>query len=61
MPTKRAEEFMKANDKSIVIAGQAHGNGGKGGIYTLANGRKFDLSLEDCQSLPDEYPNWGFK
>lgn len=56
--TRRAKEFVKANDISRVIAGAAIGNGGKGGRYTLANGRKFQLDLADLKSLPDGYPKW---
>lgn len=56
--TKKSEEFIKANDKSPVIIGAAIGNGGKGGIYTLANGKRYTLNLEDCQALPVGYPKW---
>ncbi len=58
-PTPAAQKFMKANDKSKVVSGAAHGPG-LGGSYTLSNGKYFRLSLEDCRSLPDGYPNWGF-
>ncbi|WP_454287221.1 hypothetical protein [Rhizobium arsenicireducens] len=59
-PTPKAKKFMMANDKSKVVSGATNGPG-LGGSYTLDNGRYFRLSLEDCRSLPDNYPNWGFE
>lgn len=59
-PTRKAKAFMKANDESNVVSGAARGEGGQGGTYTLYDGRSFRLTLEDCRSLPEEYPKWGF-
>lgn len=56
-PTPKAAEFIKANAESGVISGAAHGPQG-GGTYTLADGRSFDLSLEDMRSMP--MPKWDF-
>ncbi len=55
-PTKKAAEFMAENKKSIVVSGSAKDGGG--GVYTLKNGKRFDLSLEDMRSMP--MPDWGF-
>lgn len=55
-PTKKAAEFIKANSESGVIAGAARSTGG--GTYTLADGRSFDLSLDDLRSMP--MPKWDF-
>lgn len=59
-PTKKAKEFMDANDQFKVVEGWAHGNGGLGGCYKLTDGRVFDLDLDDCLSLPYNYPKWDF-
>lgn len=59
-PTKKAKEFMKANDEFGVIEGWAFGNGGLGGAYKLSDGRVFKLNLKDCQSLNFQYPKWDF-
>ena len=56
-PTKAAKEFMDENDKSKTVEGYANG-AAKGGTYILENGKSFRLTLEDCQSLPDDYPKW---
>lgn len=55
--TRKAAQFVKANTESKVVSGAALGEG-KGGSYTLEDGRSFRLSLEDCRSLPDNYPKW---
>lgn len=57
-PTAKASAFMQANDKSPVVSGAAIGNGGQGGVYTLADKQSFRLSVEDCRSLPAGYPRW---
>jgi hypothetical protein len=41
----KTEEFMRANDESPVVAGRAIGDGGKGAVYTLDNGKRFTLGL----------------
>jgi hypothetical protein len=58
--TKKSEEFVEANQQLGVIEGWATGSGGQGGSYKLSDGRVFKLSLEDCLSLPPEYPIWEF-
>jgi hypothetical protein len=57
VPTPKAAEFIKANAESGVVSGAAHGPQG-GGTYTLADGRSFDLSLEDMRSM--SMPKWDF-
>ena len=57
-PPPKARQFMRANDKSPVIEGSAKSGGG--GYYTLKNKQRWDLSLEDCRSLPEAYPKWDF-
>lgn len=56
-PTKKAGQFMSANKESGVVSGHAF-NGG-GGNYRLADGRSFDLTLEDMRSMP--MPRWDFE
>jgi len=55
-PTKKAARFMAENKESHVVSGTAKHGGG--GIYTLKNGKRFDLSLDDMRSMP--MPDWGF-
>ncbi len=59
-PTEKAREFMTANEASPVVSGYAiepdPRKPGKGGCYTLKDGRMFRLSLEDCRSMPA--PRW---
>lgn len=54
----KARAFVRANDESLVVSGYAIGNGGEGGVYTLADGRVFRLDLEACRALPENYPKW---
>lgn len=61
-PTELAAEFMRANDESPVVEGWVHypdpcQNKGGGG-YRLDDGRVFNLNVEDCRSLPEQYPRW---
>lgn len=58
MMTAKSEKFVKENDLSPVIIGAAIGKGGEGGRYTLANGKRFVLNLQDCLDLPEGYPKW---
>lgn len=51
-------EFMAANDDSPVVSGAAIGNGGQGGVYTLADGRCYVMSGAICRALPEGYPRW---
>lgn len=51
------ERFIKANDESPVVIGNANVAGG-GGRYKLDDGRWFNLSLAVCRELPDGYPRW---
>ena len=57
-PTKAAAKFIAANAESGVVSGAAFGKG-RGGNYTLADGRSFDLTLEDMRSMP--MPRWDFE
>lgn len=59
-PTRIALEFMRDNDMAQVISANVKGQGGAGGIFYLANRRRYDLSREDCASLPRGYPKWKF-
>ena len=67
VPTKAAAAFIAANAKSPVVEGEVKtialpGKGGMiehigdGGRYRLKNGKWYDLSLEDCRSMP--MPRW---
>lgn len=54
-PTPHAREFMAENAKSLVIEGRVNVRVG-GAVYILENGKTFDLTSEDCRSMP--YPKW---
>lgn len=54
----KSQQFIKENDISPVVVGAAKGNGGEGAYYTLENGKRFSLSLQDCRDLPSGYPKW---
>lgn len=54
--TKNVEKFIAANDKKLVIIGNANPEGG--GFYTLEGGKRFALDLEECKALPEGYPKW---
>lgn len=53
--TANAAAFVKANRRSPVIAGAASGQGGEGCHYTLASGRTFTLTREECSQIE---PRW---
>lgn len=61
-----AEEFMKANDESLVVSGSTIYKKGMprrpgnvwGGRYRLADGRVFALKAEEGRKLPEGYPKW---
>lgn len=56
-----AERFIEANTISPVISGYAKGAGGEGGVFTLADGSRWNLSAKDCEevmSVPGDYPRW---
>lgn len=55
-PTINAQRFMAANDQYKIIIGAALSDGG--GILVLENKVSYKLTLEDCRSLPQEYPKW---
>ena len=46
-----AAEFIAANKRSRVVSGHAVAGGGQGAHYVLANGRSFDLTVEDCAAV----------
>ena len=52
--TMNARAFIEANEKSPVIMGSAHPEGGI--TYVLKNRRTFALSLNECRSMP--MPRW---
>lgn len=56
--TGKSLQFKRENDVSPVVAGVAKGNGGEGAYYTLENGKRFSLSLQDCLDMPSGYPKW---
>lgn len=49
--------FVEANRKSPVVSGAVIGRGGRGCRYTLADGRTFRLSSEDCKAIGK--PDWA--
>jgi len=59
--TKKSKEFVQANNEFGVVEGWATGKGGEGGSYKLSDGRIFNLTLKDCQNLPQKYPIWDYQ
>lgn len=55
--TDNVKEFMKANRRSPVITGAADRENG-GATYRLQNNKTFHLSLDECRSLPVDFPRW---
>lgn len=55
---QQVKDFIRANDKSRVIAGSVLDTKKGGAIYTLQNGMMFKLNLEECRALPAGYPKW---
>jgi len=55
--TENGKRFVVANAMSPVISGAVIGRGGKGCIYTLANGQEFRLSSDDCKEIGK--PRWA--
>ncbi|MFZ3482089.1 hypothetical protein [Sphingomonas sp. 3-13AW] len=52
---------MRANDRSKVVGGSAHGEpgvGGAGGTYLLADDSRHSLNILSCRMLQDGYPDW---
>jgi|GEM_PF-4708531 len=43
------KRFIAANRRSPVVSGAVIGNGGQGAHYTLANGKTFTLSDDECR------------
>lgn len=58
-PTENAKAFMDANDESKVVEGRVLDMVTRGGEYVLQNGKRFKLSKDDANSLPEGYPKWG--
>ncbi len=56
--TALARTFVEQNKLSPLVYGAAHGRGGKGGIYRLANGMTFDLTAAEIGSIGE--PRWAF-
>lgn len=56
--TPNLQNFIRANRNHPVTVGAAVRNGGRGAHYTLANGRTYTLSREECAALPDHLPWW---
>lgn len=59
---QQRDDFVKANDKSLVVSGYAiepnpH-KSAKGAVYKLADGSSHRLSAEACSLLPENYPKW---
>lgn len=54
--SRKAREFLQANEQSPVVSGAAIGNGGQGCRYTLKDGRKFTLGRKACEEIG--YPRW---
>jgi hypothetical protein len=46
--TEKLIAFRAANAASPVVHGRVVGNGGKGAVYTLEDGRRFTLSAAEC-------------
>lgn len=60
MMSKNLQRFIAANAKSPVIAGRAleadPRKPARGGVYTLASGQTFTLTVEECRAVT---PRWA--
>ena len=54
--TLNVQNFRAANRRSPVVSGYAIGNGGEGAVYTLASGKSFSLSADECAVIG--VPRW---
>lgn len=57
-PSVQAADFVRANDRSFVVAGRVLGAGGQGAIYTLEDRTRLRLGAEASKLLPEGYPKW---
>lgn len=55
---EQVRDFIRANDASPVVAGEALDLNTGGGIYELASGTLFKLTRDECRALPEGYPKW---
>lgn len=53
-----ATQFVKANDKSLVVQGSVLDMRKGGARYRLESGTTFVLPVEECRLLPEGYPKW---
>ena len=58
MTERTAEQFVAANNDSLVVSGAVLDMTKGGGRYRLENGRSFALSVDECRRLPTGYPKW---
>jgi len=58
LAAEQVADFIRANDRSLVISASVIGEGGRGAIYHLASGMVFKLSAAECEALPAGYPKW---
>ena len=56
--TPNLQSFVQAQRTYPVVKGRCIGNGGRGAVYTLANGKAFTLSREECAAMPAHLPWW---
>jgi hypothetical protein len=54
--SQNAQTFVAANFLSPVIEGTVKGEGGEGAVYTLQDGRRFELSADECKAVG--LPRW---
>lgn len=61
-PQQQADEFVRANKRSPVVAGEAlepdPRKPAKGARYKLDDGTWHRLGAEACSLLPDGFPRW---
>jgi hypothetical protein len=51
------ERFKKANAVSPVVKAQSVPGGGRGGVYTLEDGKTFTFSADECMLIR---PRWKY-
>jgi len=50
--------FVSANQRHPVIKGRAIGQGGRGAVYTLSDGKAYTLTRAECEAMPSHLPWW---
>jgi len=57
----KARKFVEANKRSPVVAGQVISTEHGGAVYTLEDGRRFELTRDECREahkMTGDLPRW---